>query len=83
MDAHWTSERQVVSESTIRDREAAAAAAGAAVEDHTVAELRARLRDAGLPVSGTKDELIQRLADHEAAQQATADPTITSPEEED
>lgn len=48
---------------------------GAAVEDMTVEELRDELRDHDLKVSGTKDELIARLEEHD---HETDDPTASS-----
>jgi hypothetical protein len=45
----------------------AAEAEAEETETRTVAELQDELRDRGLPVSGTKDELIGRLADDDAA----------------
>lgn len=39
-------------------------------EDRTKAELQDELRDRGLPVSGTKQELIDRLAEEDAADDA-------------
>lgn len=49
---------------------------GDGLEDLTVAELQDRLRVAGLPVSGAKAELLQRL--REVSQQAGVEP---APEE--
>lgn len=40
----------------------------APAEEQTVDQLKQRLKDAGLPVSGTKDELIQRLEGAETAE---------------
>lgn len=42
-------------------------------EELTVDELRDELRDRDLKVSGTKEELIERLEDHEADARETAD----------
>lgn len=41
-------------------------AEAAALEESTKADLQAQLKELGLPVSGTKQELIDRLAEYEA-----------------
>lgn len=47
-------------------------------EELTVDELRDELRDRDLKVSGTKDELIDRLEDHEADGGETADAPVSA-----
>jgi hypothetical protein len=45
-------------------------------EDKPVADLKAELRDRGLPVSGSKEQLVARLVEHDQAQaDAPADDT--------
>jgi len=44
----------------------------AQMEEKTLAELKDEAKARGLPVSGTKDELRERIADHDAQQQTEA-----------
>jgi hypothetical protein len=49
------------------------AAEGDGLDAKTVAELQALARDRGLPVSGTKAELLERLREHEQQQDVQQD----------
>jgi len=55
----------------------------AAMDDKNLAELKAEAKARGLPVSGTKDELRERIADHDAQNQTEAGDQPAQPSEEE
>lgn len=52
-------------------------------EDMTKEELQDVLRERGLPTSGNKPELIERLVDDDTAPEAEAEPEAEPPQEEE
>jgi len=78
---------EVVAESAVSEHRShgwvlAEAAAVEQLEAKTVAELKAEAKTRGLPVGGTKEELRERIAEHDAQDQAGDEPAQDSEEGE-